>query len=199
MSVSIRGSFQRSVQLVRDFYGSGDLSGYVVTSKALETTGRLADALATPGSTRAWAVSGPYGGGKSSYALFASRLLQRDSSALEPLAAADAGLAERFGKVSPGAFCPVLVVGSRTPIVTALAAGLVRAMESFAAGGPEELGEQAKFEERARALAAEARAATTEASVLEAYDRAAALVQAAIALRGLARQPTVPGCLSLLS
>ena len=177
MSVSIRGSFQRSVQLVRDFYGSGDLSGYVVTSKALETTGRLADALATPGSTRAWAVSGPYGGGKSSYALFASRLLQRDSSALEPLAAADAGLAERFGKVSPGAFCPVLVVGSRTPIVTALAAGLVRAMESFAAGGPEELGEQAKFEERARALAAEARAATTEASVLEAYDRAAALVQ----------------------
>lgn len=177
MSVSIRGSFRRSVHLVRDFYGAGDLSGYVVTSKALETTGRLADALATPGSTRAWSVSGPYGGGKSSFALFASRLLQGGATAQALLAAADAALAERMSTALPGAFCPVLVVGSRVPVVSALAHGLARALESFAADVPAGRGTRSDVAAQAAALADDVRGATDEAAVLDAYDRAADLVR----------------------
>ena len=144
MPVSIRGQFQRSVQLVRDFYGPRDLSGYIVTSKAVETTGRLADALAAPGSTRAWSISGPYGGGKSSYALFVSRLLRGDRESLEKLSAVDASLADRLQGASGGAFCPVLVVGSRGPVVTALAEGIARALDAFAGRGSD--GERAEVQ-----------------------------------------------------
>ncbi len=176
MPVSIRGQFQRSVQLVRDFYGPRDLSGYVVTSKAVETTARLADALATPGSTRSWSMSGPYGGGKSSYVLFASRLLRGDAEAAEKLSAVDVGLSNRLAKVSGGAFCPVLVVGSRGPVLKALADGLARALGAFAADVPEGKGRASSVEKTARALAGEAHLATTEAEVLAVYDRAADLV-----------------------
>ena len=173
MPVTIRGPFRRSVQLVRDFYGSRDLGGYVVTSRALDTTGRIADALATDGAPRAWSVSGPYGGGKSAYALFASRLLRGDADALRHLAATDAALAERLSQAMPGAFCPVLVVGSRGPVTRALAQGLARALDAFAADVPDEA-----VSREARALADDARRAATEPEVVAAYDRAAALVHA---------------------
>ena len=175
MPVKIRGQFQRSVQIVRDFYGPRDLGGYVVTSKALETTGRIADGLASPGTYRAWSISGPYGGGKSSYALFLSRLLQGDTSAVDHLAAADSGLAERLQRAAAGPFVPILVVGSRGPITRALADGLAESLEAFAAGLPEERGRKATVA-RAAALAGEARLATTEPEVVGVYDRAAALV-----------------------
>ena len=176
MPVSIRGQFQRSVQLVRDFYGPRNLSGYVVTSKAVETTARFADALAVPGATRSWSMSGPYGGGKSSYALFASRLLRGDAEAHAKLSELDAALADRLRHASAGAFCPVLVVGSRGPVLAALADGLARALDAFAADVPKGTGRKSVVEKTARALAGETRVSTTEAEVFDVYDRAAELV-----------------------
>lgn len=176
MSVTIRGQFQRSVQLVRDFYGPRNLSGYIVTSKAVETTARFADALATPGATRSWSMSGPYGGGKSSYALFVSRLLRGEEEALEKLAAVDPSLADRLVAGSSGAFCPVLVVGSRGPVLAALADGLAHSLEAFAADVPAGKGRKSVVSQRAQALAGEARVATTEPEVLSVYERAAELV-----------------------
>ena len=172
MPVSIRGQFQRSVHLVRDFHGSRSLDGYVVTSKAVETTARIADGLASPGSYRAWSISGPYGGGKSSYALFVSRLLRGDAGALALLAATDAGLAERLGEAGP--LVPVLVVGSRGPITRALAEGLAQALDVFAATLPEAGTEIAR---QAEALASKARGAATEPEVVGVYGRAADLVR----------------------
>ena len=177
MPVSVRGQFQRSVQLVRDFYGARGLAGYVVTSRAVETTGRLAEALETAGAPRAWAISGPYGGGKSSFALFASRLLRGDADALAHLAATDAGLAERIGAASPGAFCPVLVVGSRGPVVAALAEALGRALDAWAADVPPGAGRAADVARQASSLAGQARLATTEAEVMAAIDAAAEAVR----------------------
>ncbi len=178
MPVAVRGQFQRSVQLARDFYGARRLDGYVVTSRAVETTGRLAEALEAPGSPRAWAVSGPYGGGKSSYALFASRLLRGDADALAHLAATDPELADRIAAASPGAFCPVLVVGSRGPVVAGLAHALGRALDAWSADLPPGKGRSKETASAAAALAGQARLATTEAEVMEAIDQAAALVQA---------------------
>ena len=176
MTVTVRGQFQRSVQLVRDFYGTRGLEGYVVTSRAAETTGRLVEALETPGSPRAWAVAGPYGGGKSSYALFASRLLRGDGDARAHLAATDPALADRVAAATPGAFCPVLVVGSRGPVVGALAEALGRSLDAWAATVPAGAGSTKGVASRAAALAGQARLATTEAEVVEAVDAAAELV-----------------------
>ena len=82
MPVSIRGQFRRSVHLSRDVYGDGAHDGYVVTAKARELVGRVADALDAPVAQRAWSVTGPYGGGKSAFALFLSGLLRGDEAAL---------------------------------------------------------------------------------------------------------------------
>ena len=163
---------------MRDFYGSRGLAGYVVTSKGREVLGRLADALGTPGAPRAWSVSGPYGGGKSAFALFAARLLRGDADALAHLAASDAPLAERVARVSGAAWCPVLVVGARGPVVDGLGEGLARALDAFAADVPAGTGRRADVARQAAALADEARAADAERAVVDVYGRAAALVHA---------------------
>ena len=172
MPVRIRGRFRRSVHLGRDVYGDGAHEGYVVTAKARELVGRVADALAAPVAQRAWSVTGPYGGGKSAFALFLSGLLRGDATARQRLADADAALAERLDAAVGGPFCPVLVVGSREALVPALLRGLADGLDAFAArhDGLDALG----------ALADEARTAEPdEAAVLDLVGRAARAVHEA--------------------
>jgi hypothetical protein len=66
--ISIAALAARSVNLERDSSGS-DLAGYVPTSRAIDTLRRVMDGLAAPAGTRAWSITGPYGSGKSSFAL----------------------------------------------------------------------------------------------------------------------------------
>ncbi len=185
MPVSIQGSFHRSVHLSRDVYGDGAHHGYIVTAKAREVVGRVADALAAPVAQRAWSVTGPYGGGKSAFALFLSGLLRGDATATERLASANAGLAERLADARGGTFCPVLVVGSREALVPALLRGLAEGLDAFVAnhqGTPEETD---ALRDTLGAIASRARAADTErrddaeAAVLDLVDQAARAVHAA--------------------
>ncbi len=70
----------RSVNLERD--GSGnDLVGYVPTARAIDTLDRVLTGLASDSTTRAWSITGPYGCGKSSFALFLDSLLGPESDA----------------------------------------------------------------------------------------------------------------------
>lgn len=68
--------FARSVNIERDA-GTGDLDGYLPTARALETTRRVAAAIADRRLTRAWSVTGPYGSGKSSLAVLLDALCGR--------------------------------------------------------------------------------------------------------------------------
>jgi hypothetical protein len=68
--------YYRSVRVEADFFRDDALDGYQVTPQVLGLVRRFAHALA-PGSTdRAWTVTGPYGGGKSAFALYLSRLVE---------------------------------------------------------------------------------------------------------------------------
>jgi len=73
--VRVRGRFHRSVQLTRDWSGPDDLSDYLVTPTVRELTLRIIEELSTSDGIRAWSVTGPYGTGKSAFALFLSKLL----------------------------------------------------------------------------------------------------------------------------
>ncbi len=170
-AVSIRGRFRRSVDLARDVYADGPLDGYVVTVTARQTVRRLARALRDADAPRAWSVVGPYGGGKSAFALFAARLLGGHDDAGERLAGADAEAAAMLGEARGGAFCPVLVGGSREPLGTALLRGLHRA----ACLNADALGTLA---DEAETLLEEAEAGTppTERNVTELFERAAEAV-----------------------
>ena len=133
----IKGRFQRSVHLERDFYTENVLDGYVLTATAREMLSRVISTLENEATSKAWSITGPYGSGKSAFALFAAKLLGNpDASttqqALEVLKNGDATLHERFtstngnGKTSLSGFCPVLISGERAPLSLNLLRGLER-------------------------------------------------------------------------
>ena len=134
--------FQRSVHLERDFYTENALDGYVVTVKARETLTRLISAQENSATSKAWSLTGPYGSGKSAFALFASKLLgdfntPTTQQALDLLRREDIALYERFmhikgnGDYSLSGFCPVLISGERAPLPTALLRALEQGLKTF--------------------------------------------------------------------
>ena len=98
MAVSVRGSFQRSINLVRDFYSTPQgLDNYIVTTKARELIKRVIETItAEQVIGRAWSITGPYGSGKSSFALFLAHLLRGNDDALNKLTDADPALTNKI-------------------------------------------------------------------------------------------------------
>src|SRR5205807_5401958 len=124
--VTVRPRFARSVSLVRDACRADALDGYILTPTGRDVLRRLADALRGDTSARAWSLTGPYGSGKSAFALLAAQLLTGEQRVRQQaracLASWDEELAERFfGTGGPlqkkvGRLFPVLVTGSRQPL-----------------------------------------------------------------------------------
>jgi hypothetical protein len=141
--------FVRSVALVRDAHRSDALAGYLLTATGRDVLRRLADALRGDSATRAWSLTGPYGSGKSAFALFAAQLLAGEETVRQQarhlLASADAEVSERFfGPGGPlprkvGRLCPVLVTGSRQPMEKALAASLALSLRALPRRGRPQL------------------------------------------------------------
>ena len=143
----VTGRFRRSVHLERDFHAENSLDGYVVTVTARETLGRLISALENHSGSKAWSLTGPYGSGKSAFALFAAKLLGDPKSpatqdALHLLERGDVFLWDRFVGVRANrhkerGFCPILISGERAPITTALLRGLAGGLTEFGSSGAE--------------------------------------------------------------
>jgi hypothetical protein len=142
--VSVGPRFARSVSLVRDANHVDALDGYILTPTGRDVLHRLADAIRGENSTRAWSLTGPYGSGKSAFALLVAQALAGEVKvrrrARDYLASVDADLSERlFGDTGlpgqVGRFCPVLVTGSRQPLEKALATALARSLRGFATRG----------------------------------------------------------------
>lgn len=135
----VKGRFRRSVHLERDFYTENVLDGYVLTATAREMLSRIISTFENEATSKAWTLTGPYGSGKSAFALFAAKLLGNSDvpttqHALEILKRGDTALYERFistngnEKHTPSGFCPVLISGERAPLSLALLRGLERGL-----------------------------------------------------------------------
>lgn len=137
----ITNRFQRSVHLERDFYTENALDGYIVTVKARETLTRLITAQGNGATSKAWSLTGPYGSGKSAFALFAAKLLGNadlpaTQQALELLKRGDDSLYEQFISTNGSGqflsnFCPVLISGERAQLSSALLRGLEQGLKTF--------------------------------------------------------------------
>ena len=137
----IRGRFQRSVHLERDFYTENALDGYILTATAREMLSRVVATLENQTTSKAWSLTGPYGSGKSAFALFSAKLLgdpeaSTTRQALELLKRGDMPLYERFISMngngqSPSGFCHVLISGERAPLPAALLHGLEHGLKNF--------------------------------------------------------------------
>ena len=135
----VKGRFRRSVHLERDFYTENALDGYVLTVTAREMLSRVVSTLENGAASKAWSLTGPYGSGKSAFALFAAKLLGAPDvlttqQALALLKRGDASLYERFmntngnGKGALSGFCPVLISGERAPLSRVLLRSLKRGL-----------------------------------------------------------------------
>ena len=123
--------FMRSVHLERDFVDPNALAGYVVTPQSQKHLETLIEGLNPQSKHRAWRVTGDYGAGKSSFALYLAQLLSQDSRSLP------AHLRQKFSSASvgrrPPRLLPILVTGSREPLSVALLRALRRELSAFSA------------------------------------------------------------------
>lgn len=132
--VHVRSRYQRSVHLERDAHERGSLDGYILTPLVRTLTGRILQGYGADAKARAFSVTGPYGTGKSAFAVFLADVLsppELDASqvARRLLQSADAPLASEvtriFGKQE--GLCPVLATGERRSLDHVL----LRALRDF--------------------------------------------------------------------
>jgi len=131
--------FRRSVNLAADHNAPGALGGYVITPLIRDVLARIVAGLAPGALNRAWSVTGPYGAGKSAFAVLACRLLGYP---------VDKGMRQKFRREEPtlyeelvgqvpglecGGYLMVPAVGSRQPLTRTLLAGLLEAVERLGA------------------------------------------------------------------
>jgi len=133
--VDIPHRFARSTNVERDS-DRVDLGGYVLTSRALDVIERVINAIRTPSAGRALSLTGPYGTGKSSLALFIDALLGNPShpvtkashallaEASQPLAAKAASALALVGSNGDG-FIRAVVTAQREPVLATLIRALV--------------------------------------------------------------------------
>ena len=138
--VKVLSRFQRSVNLEKDYWGQGGGSNeYIVTFSAQKALRSILEGLQGEGAYRSITLTGPYGVGKSAFALFLTQLLcgshlVRDK-AMEKLRAADVYLLRLFlecisvDKKAKG-FLPILLTARRTPAPFCIMQGLANSLLS---------------------------------------------------------------------
>jgi hypothetical protein len=139
--ITVVPRFSRAINLERDAAGSGGVDGYLVTTTAEGVLARFAETLKGPTGHRAWTLTGPYGSGKSAFALFLVKLLGSDSDDREAARkilkdhAPDLHRAFVDGRVKtslpPRGFCPVLVSGAPEPLLPALVRSFCRDIRRY--------------------------------------------------------------------
>ena len=134
--------YQRSINLQQDWQKSGYSNGYIVTPNVAQSLERLYYGITDKDGLRAFALTGPYGTGKSAFAVFLCQLLSTDLSqatqALELLPRECASLKRKFkhictsNKVRSG-FLSIPVTARRRPIAQLIIEGLISALTQLKA------------------------------------------------------------------
>jgi hypothetical protein len=126
---NIRRRFLRSTHIERDWNDPLALNDYVLTSQAKQSLERLSAGLSPNSGLRAWRITGDYGSGKSSFALFLAHLLSDQNSKLT--FDSKELLKQLWGTQNPKPLFPVLITGSREPLSGAVAKALVRSFQNI--------------------------------------------------------------------
>ena len=143
--ISVAPRYARSVNLERDGFTDAAIDGYVVTATAEEFLLRFGRALGGASGHRAWTLTGPYGAGKSSFALFLANLFSPvgwgGSAAARRLlkeqhAETYQEIFELKGKrgLGRGGFASVLVSGAAEPLLGAVLRCTLRDISAYFSG-----------------------------------------------------------------
>ena len=134
--IHVNTRYTRSINVERDRGSPSIVEAYLPTTRSIDLIEDVATAVGAKDQPRAWSLIGPYGSGKSSFALFLHELLGPTGSAKRAAAKVLAGehptLARRFAR--QGAWCRVVLTGSEEPLADRLLAALDDAATGFWAG-----------------------------------------------------------------
>lgn len=144
--VTVAPRFTRAISLDRDVRLASALDGYVITTTAQSVLSRFARALREPAGHRAWTLTGPYGSGKSAFAVFAANLFGDDANpgtrAARKLLAqeSDALYREFFDRrkitsLPIDGFCTVTVSGAAEPLLPSLLRACCRDIRHYCSHG----------------------------------------------------------------
>ena len=117
-ALTINTYYSRSVNVERDLSDEEVIRAYIPTARAKETLSRLVDGANSAKRTCAFSLIGPYGSGKSSFAVFLTQLLAAKSdsakqTALSVLTQADAELAKGYQQhLKGGSYLPLVLSGN---------------------------------------------------------------------------------------
>lgn len=127
----VYGRFYRSIQVQKDWQEGHSIEGYLPTPTAREIVQLILDNLAVSNRERAFAISGPFGTGKSAFLLFLADLLSnhpaRHPENLSYQSNSENNLPRLF---------PILIVGERVSLSDKLRGGLLEQLGRIA---PEEI------------------------------------------------------------
>ncbi|MGB3918377.1 MAG: hypothetical protein WBL07_13160, partial [Thiothrix litoralis] len=145
--IQVNTNYTRSINLERDADSVAVVKAYIPTTRALDTLARIGETITTVQSMpRAWTLMGPYGSGKSSFAVFLSHLLGAagdvaTDTAQDVLAKCDEQVIDQFwdGDGQPLEHCRVFLTGSPEPLSKRLAAALLDGATAFFSRGQRQL------------------------------------------------------------
>jgi hypothetical protein len=137
--IQVGTRFLRSVNLEKDYTGGQRNGDYIVTPNARQVLTRVTEGLRSKSPYRAWTITGPYGVGKSAFAVYLTRLFcpNGDSTvaARQQLQGVDSDLAHRLLGAqalqdSRKGFLPILITARRAPASVCILQGISSAIAS---------------------------------------------------------------------
>lgn len=131
-AVSINTTYTRSINLERDVNASEFIDTYILTSCSNQCLRKINDACSQSKATnKAWSLIGPYGSGKSSFALFLSHLLSNlgsktTKSAWNKLEKHGQGKNKKLKShlARSEGYCRILLSGSPEPLIPTMLASI---------------------------------------------------------------------------
>lgn len=135
--VSVRTRYRRAVNLSADSRDAHSLDDFLVTPLVAHTLERLLANLESPQGERSFMLYGPYGAGKSTFALFLNSLFRHGAYGKAPayavLCKEQAALGKRFAALCPASrpWLCVPLTARRSPIGQIILEGLRDALEEL--------------------------------------------------------------------
>ena len=128
--VRVRARYRRAMNLERDADQGDALAGYLVTPVVRRALRRVVSGLENGTTERAWSLTGPYGSGKTAFAVFLTSLLGQESAARRHVRRV-------LGENDPSqlralpkkALVPIVLTGERASLDLLLVRALKRALE----------------------------------------------------------------------
>ena len=136
--IHINQYYTRSINLQRDADSEATVATYIPTARSLYTLRHIASTFDAEHTPRAYALTGPYGSGKSLFAIVFSHLLSHPNApthkkALAVLRNSDPKLAKRYQKklAKSVGYCRILLTGSPAPLGSSLLQAIYQGTQAF--------------------------------------------------------------------